>query len=101
MVCSDANAGDDVIQGLLTEGRECKRQLDRKVAEYDAARLKHLGHKANPRPSKWRKGEDSEKIQSDMVQAQVIPHPARRLPGSHCMQICLTKDNTFTWHLHV
>lgn len=58
----------------MAEGRDCKRQLDRKVADYDAARLKHLGHKANPRPSKWRKGEDSEKIHTDMVHAQVIAY---------------------------
>lgn len=51
------------------------------MAEYDTARLKHLGHKANPRPSKWRKGDDSEKIHNDMVHAQVtdccgaeVPH---------------------------
>lgn len=40
------------------------------MTEYDSARMKHLGHKANPRP-KWRKGDDAEKIHSDMVAAQV------------------------------
>ena len=60
------------MQGLLSDGRDSKRQLDRRVAEYDAARLKHLRHKANTRPSKWRKGDDSEKIHNDMIHAQVI-----------------------------
>lgn len=59
------------LQGVLADGRDSKRQLDRRVTEYDAARLKHLGHKANPRPSKWRKADDSEKIHHDMVHAQV------------------------------
>ena len=60
-----------VLQGLLLDGKEGKRRLDRKMSEYDAARLKHLGHKSNPKPSKWRKGEDADKIHSDMVAAQV------------------------------
>lgn len=59
------------LQGLLAEGKEGKRVLDRKTSEYDAARLKHLGHKSHAKPSKWRKGEDAEKIHSDMVAAQV------------------------------
>lgn len=59
------------MQGLLAEGKEGKRRLDRKMTDYDAARLKHLGHKSNPKPSKWRKGEDAEKVHNDMVAAQV------------------------------
>jgi len=47
--------------------------LDRKTSEYDATRSKHLNHKSNPKVSKWRKGDDAEKIHSDMISAQVRP----------------------------
>ena len=59
-------------QGLITEGKEGKRRLDRRMTEYDAARSKHLNLKSNPKVSKWRKGDDAEKIHSDMIAAQVI-----------------------------
>ena len=32
--------------GLLTEERECKKRLDKYSSAYDAARLRHLGHKS-------------------------------------------------------
>ena len=60
--------------------------------EYDQARLKHLGHKANAKPSKWRKGEDADKIHSDMLAAQVpistLEHKTST-PLSICPQGCL------------
>lgn len=65
------------LKGLLAEGKAGKRRLDRKIVEYDQARLKHLGHKANSRPSKWRKGEDAEKIHNDMLGAQTAAEEAR------------------------
>ena len=56
------------LQGLISGGKESKRHLDKKMADYTAASAKHL----HPRPtSKWRRGEDAEKIHSDMVAAQV------------------------------
>ena len=58
-------------QGLITEGKEGKRRLDRRMTEYDAARSKHLNLKSNPKVSKWRKGDDAEKIHNDMIAAQV------------------------------
>ena len=73
------------MQGLLSEGKEGKRRLDRKMSDYDAARLKHLGHKSNPKPSKWRKGEDADKIHNDMVAAQV-----------HTMSQLLCNSNYYT-----
>lgn len=45
--------------------------MDRKTSEYDAARSKHLNHKYNPKVSKWRKGDDADKLHSDMISAQV------------------------------
>ena len=58
----------DALQGLISGGKESKRHLDKKMADYTAASAKHL----HPRPtSKWRRGEDAEKIQSDMIDAQV------------------------------
>jgi len=58
---------------LIIDGKEGKRRLDRKTSEYDAARTKHLNHKYNPKVSKWRKGDDADKIHSDMISAQVRP----------------------------
>ncbi len=60
-------------QGLIIDGKEGKRRLDRKTSEYDAARTKHLNHKYNPKINKWRKGDDADKIHSDMISAQVRP----------------------------
>lgn len=38
------------------------------MADYAAASSKHL----HPKPtSKWRRGEDAEKLQKDMIEAQV------------------------------
>ena len=55
--------------------REIRKKLDRKTAEYDASRQKHLWYKtAAKAPSKWRKGDDPDKahqLQQDMVHAQV------------------------------
>ena len=64
-----------MLQGLLADLRENRKKLDRKTADYDAARQKHLGYKtAAKAPSKWRKGDDPDKahqLQQDMVHAQV------------------------------
>ncbi len=60
-------------QGLIIDGKEGKRRLDRKTSEYDAARTKHLNHKYNPKINKWRKADDADKIHSDMISAQVRP----------------------------
>ena len=58
---------------MIIDGKEGKRRLDRRTSEYDAARSKHLNHKYNPKVSKWRKGDDADKIHSDMISAQVRP----------------------------
>ena len=56
------------LQGLISGGKESKRHLDKKMADYTAASTKHL----HPRPTRtWRRGEDAEKIHSDMIAAQV------------------------------
>ena len=64
-----------LLQGLLADLRENRKKLDRKTADYDAARQKHLGYKtAAKAPSKWRKGDDPDRahqLQQDMVHAQV------------------------------
>lgn len=31
--------------GLTAEAKECRKKLDRRMSDYDSARLKHLGHK--------------------------------------------------------
>ena len=59
------------FQGLLAEGKEGKRNLDKKMAEYESARSKHVGHKQNSKPSKWRKAEDQHVLHDDMIKAQV------------------------------
>lgn len=33
------------LAGLLSEERDARRRLDKQAGAYDAARLKHLGHK--------------------------------------------------------
>eukprot|EP00891_Asterochloris_glomerata_P008374 jgi/Astpho2/8374/e_gw1.00122.15.1_t len=69
------------LKGLLADLRENRKKLDRKTAEYDAARQKHLGYKtAAKAPSKWRKGDDPDKahqLQQDMVHAQASCEEAR------------------------
>ena len=56
------------LQGLISGGKESKQHLNKKMADYTAASAKHL----NPRPTRtWRRGEDAEKIHSDMIAAQV------------------------------
>ncbi|DBB01590.1 TPA: hypothetical protein ACH3X1_000238 [Trebouxia sp. C0004] len=65
------------LKGLIIDGKEGKRRLDRKTSEYDAARSKHLNHKSNPKVSKWRKGDDADKIHSDMISAQTGAEEAR------------------------
>ena len=61
---------DTTVQGLLVEGKEGKRRLEKRMAEYDAASKKHLNP---PKPSKWRKGEDVDRLHSEMIAAQVLP----------------------------
>lgn len=65
------------LKGLIIDGKEGKRRLDRRTSEYDAARSKHLNHKYNPKVSKWRKGDDADKIHSDMISAQTGAEDAR------------------------
>ncbi|KAA6429276.1 MAG: hypothetical protein FRX49_00672 [Trebouxia sp. A1-2] len=65
------------LKGLIIDGKEGKRRLDRKTSEYDAARSKHLNHKYNPKVSKWRKGDDADKLHSDMISAQAGAEDAR------------------------
>ena len=56
------------FQGLISGGKESKQRLEKKMADYNAASAKHC----NPRPTRtWRRGEDTEKIHSDMLAAQV------------------------------
>lgn len=59
-----------IVQGLLVEGKEGKRRLEKRMSEYDAASKKHLNP---PKPSKWRKGEDADRLHSEMIAAQVLP----------------------------
>ena len=54
---------------MLT-AKDSQKQLERRTAEYDSARLKHLGHsKVN---AKWIQGAP-ERAQADMVAAEVLP----------------------------
>ncbi|KAL3136510.1 hypothetical protein ABBQ38_005760 [Trebouxia sp. C0009 RCD-2024] len=62
------------LKGLLVEGKEGKRRLEKRMSEYDAASKKHL----NPaKPSKWRKGEDADRLHSEMIAAQSAAEEAR------------------------
>ncbi|KAK9822748.1 hypothetical protein WJX74_003816 [Apatococcus lobatus] len=68
------------IKGYIAEAKESRRRCDKKTAEYEAARLKNLGHKNRMDirgvGAGWKK-EDPAKLQSDMEAAQLAADEAR------------------------
>ncbi|KAK9807526.1 hypothetical protein WJX72_001570 [[Myrmecia] bisecta] len=65
-------------KGLLNDVKEDKKKLDKRVTDYDSARLRHLGHKkgVNSKVSNWKK-EDPDKLHAEMVAAQAAADEAR------------------------
>ena len=56
------------LQGLLADAKDGQKQLEKRAADYDTARLKHLGHsKVN---AKWMQGAP-ERAEADMLAAEV------------------------------
>eukprot|EP00887_Chlorella_sp_A99_P007156 scaffold2.g7156.t1 len=65
------------LSALLTEERECRRRAERGAGAYDAARLRHLGHKSASHVSTWSKSNDPERTQGDMLAAKAEADAAR------------------------